>query len=652
MNIHFGGTLKKNAKGGNDRTGQGSSFKDALTYYLHDKTPDGQDGPHAQTSERVGFIHMHNLPPVEPKKAWREMVTLWNQSPILQREAAEREGREYRHRAPAKNPVFVYSVDFHEAELDGMDDAERIAHMRETALDTLQALGLSEHQAMLIEHLPEMRKDGTWTKPHVHVCANLIHPETGMKAPLKFYETVMRNWAAEYEIKRGVIRSPKAHENYMAYLEKSRSFADKRRRAEILKMALVYKTTRADAITTPDLNKNMPRKEWEARRNRPSNTDAKAAVAEIKKAYWDRKRQLEARHKSAYERRRLEFNDAYKEHQRRRAEVFASFKPQLDNIWKRPDRSRMGRLRSAFRDPIGALRDHDERQQWRRMNRRHWQERRAFEAREKTITGAVTNAIRLLRVADPDIYRGRLSAVYHLSRDAEQRRQLFQQMHDMEKEVLRGRHAARRKAMAEPLNVARTAQLDALAARYDQQRAEIKARHAKEQAAEKADRAALNLGMQRAWNAWREKFNITENKDRQKPAPGERMADFKASAPDVTGKKAASARPARDVQKPGFNEAAKDAPAAATTPDKSTADIRDEFKETKADITNPPPLHDPQREAETSAFRNAADDITRPAGPEREDGEYTAFRRKGGRGGGGRQRPTPGGRKPPGSDGT
>ena len=53
---------------GRSTKGRGTSFKGALVYVLHDKD--------AQTSERVGFVELHNLATDDPHRAWREMKAL------------------------------------------------------------------------------------------------------------------------------------------------------------------------------------------------------------------------------------------------------------------------------------------------------------------------------------------------------------------------------------------------------------------------------------------------------------------------------------------------------------------------------------------------------------------------------------------------
>ena len=60
--------------------------------------------------------------------------------------------------------------------------------MRQTALDVLKTLGLQEHQAVLIEHTDEPH-------PHVHICVNLFHPETGASAKLSKDHYILERWA-------------------------------------------------------------------------------------------------------------------------------------------------------------------------------------------------------------------------------------------------------------------------------------------------------------------------------------------------------------------------------------------------------------------------------------------------------------------------
>src|SRR5690606_27220028 len=68
---------------------------------------------------------------------------------------------------------------------------------RETAASAIKALGLEEHEALIVAHRD---KD----HPHVHIVANTIHPYTGRTADLKFAKLKMSRWAEAYEREHGL----------------------------------------------------------------------------------------------------------------------------------------------------------------------------------------------------------------------------------------------------------------------------------------------------------------------------------------------------------------------------------------------------------------------------------------------------------------
>jgi Relaxase/Mobilisation nuclease domain len=73
--------------------------------------------------------------------------------------------------------------------------------MIDTADEVIAVLGLQDHQAVFVEHTDEPH-------PHVHLCVNLIHPETGKTASLSKDAYKLERWADNYELRMGVIRSP------------------------------------------------------------------------------------------------------------------------------------------------------------------------------------------------------------------------------------------------------------------------------------------------------------------------------------------------------------------------------------------------------------------------------------------------------------
>ena len=99
--------------------GRGTSFKGALTYYLHDK---GRQ----RTAERVGFIELLNLSTDDPYQAWREMMATTEAGPELKRRAGlKSSGRKN------DQPVYAFSLEWHP------DDRSEEAHMRHYAHEAL-----------------------------------------------------------------------------------------------------------------------------------------------------------------------------------------------------------------------------------------------------------------------------------------------------------------------------------------------------------------------------------------------------------------------------------------------------------------------------------------------------------------------------------
>jgi hypothetical protein len=135
--------------------GRGTSFKGALLYYLHDKD-------RANTAERVGFVELLNLATDDPNDAWREMMALCDAAPELKRRGGSPPGGK-----KSKKPVYSISIEWHP------DDKPTRDHMRQTAYDVLKLLGLQDHQTVITQHTDE-------PQAHVHICVNLIHPETGI----------------------------------------------------------------------------------------------------------------------------------------------------------------------------------------------------------------------------------------------------------------------------------------------------------------------------------------------------------------------------------------------------------------------------------------------------------------------------------------
>ena len=255
------------AKGGSQKTGRGSSIKGTCDYILHDKDGINED--------RVGEIVMLNLAADDPKKAWREIQTTIDAAAALK----ERNGIP---QTGTKNirPIYAISLSWHP------DEKPTTEHMMETARGVVERLGLSKHQVLIVQHRDRPHA-------HVHIAANLIHPDTGKTAHLGLDEMKLDAWAHTYESQR-VIRSFQR--------------AAKMQQREIMK-----------------LNPN-------ARNEFAKAVDSK--VREVRDGIAAKRAGLSGRHEAAAINRKTELKALWKELRQRRSDIQKDFEPILENVRK------------------------------------------------------------------------------------------------------------------------------------------------------------------------------------------------------------------------------------------------------------------------------------------------------------------------------
>lgn len=87
--------------------------------------------------------------------------------------------------------IYHYSLSWHESETPTQED------QRQAGLETLRRLGLSEHQYYMVGH-------NDTRNPHIHIVANLTHPETGKRHVPSFDKRALQEWALEYEKTHGL----------------------------------------------------------------------------------------------------------------------------------------------------------------------------------------------------------------------------------------------------------------------------------------------------------------------------------------------------------------------------------------------------------------------------------------------------------------
>ena len=98
-----------------------------------------------------------------------------------------------------EKPVCHYSLSW------AKDEKPNRQEMRRAAQESLKALGMERHQALVVSH-----RDG---QPHVHVIANRVDPESGKAAGLSRSKLRLSKWAEGYEREQGKIRCPARERN-------------------------------------------------------------------------------------------------------------------------------------------------------------------------------------------------------------------------------------------------------------------------------------------------------------------------------------------------------------------------------------------------------------------------------------------------------
>ena len=171
----------------------GRSFGGVADYCLHDPRLPGE-AHHPESAERVEWTETRNLATSEGERAGRIMAATAEASPELKRLAGgAATGRKL------EKPVCHYSLNW------AKDEKPDRQEMRRAAQESLKALGMERHQALVVSH-----RDG---QPHVHVIANRVDPESGKAAGLSRSKLKLSKWAEGYEREQGKIRCPQRERN-------------------------------------------------------------------------------------------------------------------------------------------------------------------------------------------------------------------------------------------------------------------------------------------------------------------------------------------------------------------------------------------------------------------------------------------------------
>ena len=162
-------------------------------YCLHD-APEPDEAERPESTDRVEWAETRNLAS-RPERAAGQMAATANAAPELKRLAGvSAAGRKL------EKPVVHYTLSW------AKDERPDRAEMNRAAEETLEALGLERHQALVVAHNDKAH-------PHVHVIANRVDPETGKAASLRGDRHKLSRWAERWERERGQVKCPERVKN-------------------------------------------------------------------------------------------------------------------------------------------------------------------------------------------------------------------------------------------------------------------------------------------------------------------------------------------------------------------------------------------------------------------------------------------------------
>ncbi|MDC0302714.1 relaxase/mobilization nuclease domain-containing protein [bacterium] len=169
-------------------TNGGTSFRGVFRYLYYARE--------SREECRVAWSETRNMMTACLKKAWKVMAfTVKVQDRLKEASGGRRSGRKL------EKPVFSYSLSWHPEQKPTKE------RMLEAVSRSLLALGLEEHEAMIIAH-------GDRPHPHVHIVANRVHPVTGIAAPLHHSKRKLSEFAHQWEQEDGKIYCRQREENF------------------------------------------------------------------------------------------------------------------------------------------------------------------------------------------------------------------------------------------------------------------------------------------------------------------------------------------------------------------------------------------------------------------------------------------------------
>ena len=361
----------------------GTSFKGAGLYYLHDKRQDNES--ERLTTERVAWTHTRNLMTDNPDMALRVMAAT-----ALDRERLKTEaGIKNTGRKP-KYSVYSYSLAWHPDENGKFDKAQ----MLDAADQSLKALGAHEHQSLIVAHQDEGH-------PHIHVIVNMVNPHTGKQLTTSHHKNILHKWSNDWRKERG------EEHKYTPNKAKKFEAIEERKRGK-----------NPDYRNAGDDTPRHLHEKFNKAKTGVNQNDIKAA----------KQQQAKRDHELSQH-----GNEMHSRHGNQWAALSDNYLLRKKNISKQ--------FYSEKSDTIEAIKVQNK-PAFATLAREQWRERKAFENREKRLTGKLKNmamaASYAKMVRGEEGNEGIISQVFNFLSSAGSRKAWINAKHENEKRALRG----------------------------------------------------------------------------------------------------------------------------------------------------------------------------------------------------------------------
>lgn len=406
---------------------RGTSFKGAGLYYLHDKRQEGETI--RLSSDRVAWTESRNLMTDDADFSLRIMAaTALDKDRLKQEAGIKNTGRK------SKGEVYSYSLAWHPDEQGKFSKQD----MLQVADQSLKALGAHEHQAVVVAHKDEGH-------PHIHIILNMVHPATGKNLKISNDKKKLIKWSNEYRKERG--------EEHIYCPNKAKKF-------EVI--AAKNRGEKVDFYVCP---KSVPRQlydDFKAIKGEAYKNDIEAVRTKEKAKDFglsQKGRQMNSRHKSQWD----ALSDNYKLRKDGIRKRYFEEKADAHEAIK-------GQMKPAFKA----------------LYRQQWQERKAFEKREKRLGGKVQNmfeAVKFAKAIRGEENKSIVSSVFSFFSNAGKRVAWLNAKHDGQLRELRASENNQKREATTQLNSSRARRIKSARQDYGLERGALIGR----QDSEKAD---------------------------------------------------------------------------------------------------------------------------------------------------------------------